>query len=273
VLNGTYLLLCHITSTFRPSQADLPYSIMITGANEGVGLGIVKYLLASDLRPHHVIATSRNLGVEGSKELEELAAKEDCLSVVRLDVTKPDTFTAIVAEVDGIVQENGLNVLINNAGIYLRKELEDVTAEDMLLAFSTNAIGPLMLTQAFLPLLKKAASHLPAKPLSWQRAAVINFSSRFGSISDNTSGGSYCTRSSKAALNVVTKSLSIDIVKDGVIVCAVHPGWVQTNSGGPGAPISIEQSVQGLMKLFASFNQNSNGGFFRYDNPNTQINW
>jgi len=249
----------------------VPYSILITGANQGVGLGLVKCLLASNPRPHHIIATSRNLGGEGSKELEELADKEECLSVVKLDVTKPDTFTAVVGEVDGIVLENGLNVLVNNAGIFLRKGLEDVTAEDMLLAFSTNAIGPLMLTQVFLPLLKRAASHLSAKPLSWQRAAVINFSSRFGSISDNTSGGSYTSRSSKAALNAITKSLSIDLVKDGIIVCAVHPGWVQTNSGGPNALISVEQSVKGLMKLFASLDHNSNGGFFRYDE--SQLGW
>jgi len=255
----------------QPYQATVPYSILITGANQGVGLGLVKYLLACNPRPHHVIATSRNLGGEGSKELEELAAKEDCLSVLKLDVTKPDTFTAVVGAVDGIIQENGLNVLINNAGIFLRKGLEDVTAEDMLLAFSTNAIGPLLLTQAFLPLLKQAASHLSAKPLGWQRAVVINFSSRFGSISDNTSGGSYTTRSSKAALNAITKSLSIDVVKDGIIVCAVHPGWVQTKSGGPNAAISVEQSVEGLIKLFAGLDHNSNGGFFRYDD--TQLDW
>ena len=78
---------------------------------------------------------------------------------------------------------------------------------------------------------------------------------------------------SKAALNAVTKSLSIDIVKDGIIVCAVHPGWVQTKSGGPNAAISVEQSVQGLMKLFTGLDHNSNSGFFRYDDPNNQLGW
>jgi len=246
---------------------------MITGANQGLGLGIVKCLLASNPRPHHVIATSRNLGGEGSKELEELAAKEDCLSVLKLDVTKPDTFKAVVGEIDGIVQENGLNVLINNAGIYLRKGLEVVTAEDMLLAFSTHAVGALMLTKECLPLLKRAASRLSAKPLGWQRSAVINMSSRMGSISDNTSGGSYSYRASKAALNAITKSLSIDLVNDGIIACVVHPGWARTYMGTSDGLISVDESVQGLMKVFAGLDQNSNGGFFRYDDPDNPMSW
>ncbi|XP_065913803.1 C-signal-like [Dysidea avara] len=254
-------------------MATIPYSIMITGANQGVGLGLVKYLLASNPRPHHMIAASRNLGGEGSKELEDLAAKEDCLSVVKLDVTKPDTFAAVVGEIDGIVQEKGLNVLINNAGIYLRKGLEDVTAEDMLLAFSTHAVGALMLTKACLPLLKRAASRLSTKALGWQRAAVINMSSRLGSISDNTSGGSYSYRASKAALNAVTKSLSIDIINDGIIACVIHPGWAKTSMGGPDGLISVDESVQGLMKVFAGLDENSNGGFFRYDDPNNSLSW
>jgi len=91
----------------------------------------VKHLLTSNPRPHHVIATSRSLGGEGSKELEELAAKESCLSVLQLDVDNYIAFPTLAKEVGGIVKENGLNVLVNNAGIHIRKGLEDVMAEDM----------------------------------------------------------------------------------------------------------------------------------------------
>jgi len=252
-------------------QTTTPYSILITGANRGIGLELVKCLLASNPQPHHVIATSRSLGGEGSKELEELAMKESCLTVLKLDVTNISKFLTTVEVVDGLVKENGLNVLVNNAAIAFKKGLEDVTAEDMIKTFTTNTIGPLILTQSFLPLLKRAASHTSDKPPGWQRAAVINVSSRMGSISSNTSGGLYPYRSSKAALNAITKSLSVDLVKDEIIFCSVHPGWVQTDMGGPNAPVTTDQSVQVMLELFAKLDKTSNGGFFQYDG--SVMNW
>ena len=231
----------------------------------------MKSLLASNPQPHHVIATSRNLGVDGSKELENLAAKEPRLSILQLNVANSATFSTVVKAVDELVKENGLNVLLNNAGITVKKRLEDLTADDMAQAFITNTIGPLMLTQSFLPLLKRAASHASDKPLGWQRAAVINMSTILASISSNNSGGLYPYRSSKTALNAITKSLSVDIVKDGIITCSVHPGWVQTDMGGPNAPVTIEDSVKGMLKLFAKLDYNSNGGFFQYDG--SVMNW
>ena len=218
-----------------------------------------------------MIATSRSLGGEGSKELEELAAKESCLSVLQLTTGNPATFSTLVGDVDGKVKEFGLNVLVNNAGIHIRRGLEDVTVDDMTQTFATNTIGPLMLTQSFLPLLKRAASHASDKPIGWQRAAVINMSTILASISSNNSGGLYPYRSSKAALNAITKSLSVDLLKDGIITCSVHPGWVQTDMGGPNASVTTEQSVQGMLELFAKLDKNSNGGFFQYDG--SVMNW
>jgi len=84
----------------------------------------------------------------------------------------------------------------------------------------------------------------------------------FGSISSNDKGGLYLYRSSKTALNAITKSLSVDLVKDWIIACSVHPGWVQTDMGGPIAPVTIKESVQGMLKLFNSFDKNSYGSFF-----------
>ena len=225
----------------------------------------MKHLLASHPRPQHVIATSRSLGGEKSNELEELAAKETCLSVIQLSVDDPATFSTAVGVVNGVVQEHGLNVLVNNAGINIRKGLENVTIDDMTASFATNTIGPLMLTQSLLPLLKRAASRTSSKPLGWERAAVINMSSNLGSISANDGGNLYPYRCSKVALNAVTKSLSVDLLKDGIIACSVHPGWVYTDMGGPNALITIDESVQGMLKLFAGLNQDSNGGFFKYD--------
>ena len=234
-------------------------------------MGLVKHVLASNPRPQHVIATSRSVGGEKSKELGELAAKETCLSVIQLNVDDPATFSTAVGEVDRIVQEYGLNVLVNNAGIYVEKGLEDVTVDDMTKSFATNTIGPLMLTQSLLPLLKRAASHASSKPLGWQRAAVINVSGALGSISANGIGRLYPQRCSKAALNAVTKLLSIDLLKDGIIACSIHPGWVNTDMGGPNALVTIDDSAKEIMKLLNSLNQDSNGGFFRYDG--TVLNW
>ena len=228
-------------------------------------MGLVKHLLTSHPRPQHVIATSRSVGGEKSKELEELAAKETCLSVIQLSVDDPATFSTAVGEVDGIVQEHGLNVLVNNAGIGIKKRLKNVTVDDMTASFATNTIGPLMLTQSLLPLLKRAASRTSSKPLGWERAAVINMSSDLGSISANDGGSFYPYRCSKTALNAVTKSLSIDLLKDSIIACSVHPGWVYTDMGGSNAPVAVDESVQGMLKLFARLNQDSNGGFFKYD--------
>ena len=228
-------------------------------------MGLVRHLLAGKPRPQHVIATCRSLGGEKSKELEELAAKEACLSVIQLSVDDPTTFSTAVGIVDGIVQEHGLNVLVNNAGINIKKGLQNVTADDMIQSFATNTIGPIMLTQSLLPLLKRAASRASSKPLGWERGAIINMSSVLGSISDNDSGGLYPYRCSKVALNAATKSLSIDLLKDGIIACTVHPGWVKTEMGGPRALITVDESVQEMLKLFASLNHDSNGGFFRYD--------
>ena len=231
----------------------------------------MKHLLASTPCPQHVIATSRSLGEEKSKELEELAAKEAYLSVVQLSVDDPATFPTAVGIVDGLVQEHGLNVLVNNAGIYIEKGLEDLTVDDMTKSFTTNTIGPLMLTQSMLPLLKRAANHASNKPIGWQKAAVINISGALGSISANGIGCLYPQRCSKAALNAATKSLSNDLIKDGIIACSVHPGWVDTDMGGPNALVTIDDSVKGILKLLTSLNQDSNGGFFRYDG--TVLNW
>ena len=210
---------------------------------------MVKHLLACNPRPQHVITTSRSVGGEKSKELEELAAKETCLSVIQLSVDDPATFSTAVGVVDGIAQEHGLNVLVNNAGINIRKGLENVTVDDMTASFATNTIGPLMLTQSLLPLLKRAASRTSSKPLGWERAAVINMSSLLGSISANDSGSYYPYWCNKTALNAVTKSLSVDLLKDGIIACSVHLGWVYTDMVIPSEEISIDKSVQRMLDL------------------------
>ena len=143
-------------------------------------------------------------------------------------------------------------------------------ADDMQQVYVTNTIGPLMLTQSLLPLLKRVASCASSKPLVWERVAIINMSSRLGSISANNSGDLYPYHCSKAAVNAMTKPLSVDLLKDGIITIAVDPGWVSTDMGGSNAPSTVDETVQGMVKLLSSLNQDSNGGFLKCDGTMTQ---
>lgn len=131
--------------------------------------------------------------------------------------------------------------------------------------FETNTVAPVMLTKAFLPLLKKASSTNNAKPLGIQRAAIINMSSILGSIEDNTQGGLYAYRLSKSALNAATKSMSIDLKNDSILCVAIHPGWVKTDMGGSHAPLTVETACKQMVGTFTTLSEPHNGGFVQYD--------
>lgn len=98
-----------------------------------------------------------------------------------------------------------------------------------------------------------------------QRAAILNMSSVLGSIADNEQGGLYAYRTSKAALNAATKSLSRDLSPDGILCVALHPGWVRTGLGGSNAPLDVETSVDQLWETIIHLNEEHNGGFYQYD--------
>lgn len=97
------------------------------------------------------------------------------------------------------------------------------------------------------------------------RAAVINMTSLMGSIADNGSGGAYPYRCSKAALNAATKSMSVDLKDDGILVACMHPGWVKTDMGGSNAPMDIDSSVQNMVKTVLGLSEKDNGTFIRND--------
>jgi NAD(P)-dependent dehydrogenase (short-subunit alcohol dehydrogenase family) len=119
-----------------------------------------------------------------------------------------------------------------------------------------------MLTQAFLPLLKKASCDPNEKSLL--KALVLNMSSLTGSIGDNGSGKKYPYRASKAALNVINKSLSVDLKPFGIMAVVLDPGWVKTDMGGKNALISTEESVSGMMKVIGSLDESKSGMWFNY---------
>ena len=168
----------------------------------------------------------------------------------------------VVSEVEKKLEGHGLNLLINNAGVADKANLDAVTAQSMIDVYNTNVVAPLILTKGLLPLLRRAASQ--SSHQNSTKTFVANMSSGAGSITNNTWGSLYPYRPSKAALNMITKSLSIDLEKDGIMAVSLHPGWVQTDMGGPNATLTVEQSVQGLVSVIASLDETKNGGFLDF---------
>nr|XP_033798319.1 C-factor-like isoform X4 [Geotrypetes seraphini] len=201
--------------------------------------------------------------VEQMEELTNLSAKYSNLSVIKLETTDPASVAEAMKEVEKQLKGRGLNVLINNAGIISETTLETVDEKDLLNVYSTNVVGPMLVTKAFLPLLKKAAEENPQAHMNWTRAAVINMSSILGSIKLNAESFlrnpvlSY--RCSKAALNMLTNCQAVGYKKDGILCTAIHPGWVQTDMGGPKASLTVGQSVNGILKVLCSLTENHNG--------------
>ncbi|KAM8799196.1 C-signal-like [Eudromia elegans] len=131
--------------------------------------------------------------------------------------------------------------------------------------YATNTIGPLLVSQAFLPLLKKAAQGSPSSELSCSRAAIINMSSSAGSIEDVflwDLGEIISYRCSKAALNMLTKCQSLGYRQHGILCAALHPGWVQTDMGktlGEQPSLAMDASVQGMLKVLSSLSERNIG--------------
>ncbi|GLH12882.1 uncharacterized protein GBIM_17542 [Gryllus bimaculatus] len=245
-------------------------SILITGANRGIGFGLVKHLIENPGPLKYLFATYRN--PEKMKELQSVVCKHENVYLYQLDITNFKDHDLLVQYIDKKTNGYGLNVLINNAGVSSKfTRINLVKSEQMIENFMTNAVAPLMMSKAMLPLLKKASASNASSALGVHRAAIINISSVLGSISKNDQGGFYPYRSSKAALNSITKSLSIDVKNDGILVTSLHPGWVKTDMGGPKADLSVDASVQAIVNTLNSLNEKHNGAFIQYDG--TELPW
>ncbi|KAI1304890.1 C-factor [Halotydeus destructor] len=231
-------------------------NVVVTGANRGLGLEFVRQLLKSSSPPKNIIATCRK--PDAAKELNDLKSTNSSIHVLPLDVKDYASHENLVKQTAGIIGDDGLDVLINNAGIYLKVDINNGGPELMMDNFEVNVVAPFMLTRAMLPLLKQAAAHQ-------RRPVVANITSKMGSMEDNTSGNHYAYRASKAALNMVTKSLGVDLGKEGVLAASIHPGWVQTDMGGPNALITPEVSAKGMLGVIHSLDAAGSGKFFNYD--------
>ena len=224
---------------------------LVTGANRGIGLAFVRQLLA---RGDDVIATCRQPGK--ATALNTLAGEfPGRLHVLPLDVADQKSRTELVRELPLVLGQATdaarprIDLLINNAGVLHSGErfghIDPATLED---SFRTNAIGPFLLTQAIAPLLADGAR-------------VANLSSVMGSIAGCSEfrSPSYC--SSKAAQNMLTVELAHALRGRGIVVLALHPGWVRTEMGGSAASVGIEDSAQGLLKTIDAATLEASGQF------------
>uniref|UniRef100_A0A672ZVW5 Si:dkey-12e7.4 n=1 Tax=Sphaeramia orbicularis TaxID=375764 RepID=A0A672ZVW5_9TELE len=237
-------------------------SVVVTGASRGLGLQMVDSLASGGFAPARIIATSRD--PSRAQKLQELAEKHPIIHIVTLD--------QCVEQVGCLLGDAGLNCLINNAGVNVVADFQSVTAEQMMQNFHTNAVAPLMVTKAFLPLLKTAASiNTPSDPriMGIQRAAVINVTSLLGSVELNWGERAnnfkwYPYRTSKAALNMVSRCMAVDLEPDGILCMAIHPGWVRTDMGGAQAPLSPEESISAVLSVIGGLTEKDHGSFLNF---------
>jgi NAD(P)-dependent dehydrogenase (short-subunit alcohol dehydrogenase family) len=239
------LVLLGLARRQDPSPTDVraafaDRTVVVTGANRGLGLAFARQLTAAGAS---VIGTARN-----PDEATELAATG--ARVLQLDVTDAASVAALAAAIG----DAPVDVLINNAGILQRQE-EGADGPDFEIVRRTldvNLLGPMRVTYALLPNL-----------LASDGARVVNVSSVLGSIEKNTAGSFLGYRESKAALNMFTRSIAAEHRGAGLVCIAVHPGWVSTDMGGPDAPITPEESVRGILDLIANLGPEGSGRFFQ----------
>jgi len=197
-------------------------NIVITGASRGIGLELTKIALKEG---HSVLALARE-----PEESELISVKKEFnkLTFKKIDLNDVDAHRDIL----GLIDFPEIDLFINNAGVYE----QDDTIESFQKSYLINSIQPLFLTRALISKLKASAN-----------PKVAFISSMMASIADNTSGGSYSYRSSKTALNMLVKSLSVD--EPWLTSLIFHPGWVKTRMGGENAPVEPIDSAKGLFEL------------------------
>ena len=188
-----------------------------------------------------------------ASELRRLAqASDDHLRILALDVTDPETVKAAAAELDG----QAIDLLLNNAGVggARGQTFGNIDYKAWAKVLEVNTMGPLRVAEAFVDYVARS-----------ERKLIVTLTSGMGSIADNTSGGAFAYRSSKAAVNMVVRSLAIDLAPRGITCVVVNPGWVRTDMGGSHATLTPAESVKRLRDLIETLGPAQSGKFFNHD--------
>lgn len=237
-----------MVSLHYSKSAGLGANVFVTGANRGLGLGLVKVLLKSP-GVKRVFAACRQ--PEQASALHDLKKSHPEFQIVQLDVRCDDSIKQASGHISTAVGSEGLNLIVNNGAIFETKgtSVEDVDREAFLRHFNVNSVSVAVLNAAFLPLVRKAAS-------AGGPARIINISSDLGSVQmttncapDATGDTNVVYGMSKAALNLYTRALAGNEKTNGIVAMAIHPGWVQTDMGGSEARLTVEESTTAIIDI------------------------
>lgn len=225
---------------------------IVTGANRGIGLEICRQLAAHD--DVQVLLTSRNQRA-GKQVATELQDKGSDVRYQHLEVTDQSSIRRLVKDVAD--QYGRADILVNNAAVYLDSGLKVTEIDSSLVrqTLETNFYGPLRLCQMLIPLMQRH-----------NYGRIVNLSSSMGALS-TMRGGALAYRASKAALNVLTRVLSVELQGQNILVNSVDPGWVRSDMGGPRATRTLAQGADTAVWLALLPDNGPSGGFFRDRQP------
>ena len=221
-------------------------TVLITGVNRGIGLAFLSHYAAAGWQ---VIGTCRD--PDSAEAAAAVAGEHAAVALRALDVTDSAAVAALAAELQG----TAIDLLILNAGLMEKASmtLGALDADSFRRVLDVNVVAPAMCLQAF-------KEHVAAS----ERRVIVGLGSVLGSIGGNDGGGGYSYRSSKAGLHAVLRSASIDLRDSGVTAVILHPGWVQTDMGGEGATLSVQESVAGMTRVIEGLTPADSGRFFTY---------
>ncbi len=214
---------------------------LVTGANRGLGLEFTRQLLESGYTVHATYRTSKG-------GLVDLHHPE--LHLASMDVRKPEEIASVLQQI-----KTGLDLVVNNAGVSDGRwaSIEDIDFGKVAEVMDINAVAPVRVTQQALPLLDQNGG-----------GTVVMLSSLMASIADCHSGKSYAYRASKTALNMFTVAMKNELIERNISLLLVHPGWVETDMGGPKAPVKADESVRGILERIEEQTVAMSGRFVEY---------
>ena len=223
-------------------------AVLVTSASRGIGLEFVRQYAEDGWQ---VFAACRDPGSAARLDPVSKSAKGN-VQILRMDVTDAEGIRAAARQVG----EQPIDVLINSAGIMGGggQRLGDMDYESWKEVLDINTLGPIRVTEAFFEHLRRS-----------QRKTVVTITSGMGSLADNTSGGWIAYRSSKTAVNMVMRSVAIDLKSRGIICVVLNPGWVKTDMGGANANITPQKSVSNMRRVIEKLTAADSGKFFHHD--------
>ena len=223
-------------------------SVLVTGANRGLGLEFVRQYAQAGWKTYAACRSPKS-----AKELKALQNQHaGRITVLSLDVTDAASIRTAAATLRG----EPIDLLLNNAGVGSppAQKIGSFDYAAWAKVLDANVLGPARMVEAFVE-----------NVATGRDKRIVTLTSRMGSIADNSSGGSYAYRSSKAGVNAAMKSFAIDLAPRGITCVVVHPGWVRTDMGGAGGKLAPAESVKSLRALIAGLTPADSGKFFNVD--------